>query len=361
MATRFHRAVAVQALRRAGLPLALAALLLLAAFRVHEVGFSPVAPTVAARATAPAPRPSPPLARQALARHDTRAARVAATPPAPRRRAPAGTPAWEVDRWVDRLTTTDRAETQRALARMHAYRPLVFAATRKHGIPDELIYLALIESSFRPAATSGAGAAGVWQFMPATAAGFGLEVGPYVDERRDPVRATDAAARYLAALHRRFGSWHLAAAAYNAGEGRVQRALRTLPRGSRDPAGEMPYWIVRHRLPAETRAYVPKLLAVARIGRDPEAYGFSALAARDSAAADPLAFRLVSVPGDVSLARVAATLALPAAELRRLNPHLVRGRTPPGRRWAVRVPATTLLPGERSRAPHPPLASPGNP
>ncbi len=360
MAARIHAAVLARALRGAGRPLALAALLLMAAFRVHEVRSSPFAPPPA-RAAAPSPRPPPPARQPRVqARHDPPAA-PAPTPPARRRRAPAGTPAWEVDRWVDRLTTTDRAETQRALARMHAYRPLVFAATRKHGIPDELIYLALIESSFRPAATSGVGAAGVWQFMPATAAGFGLEVGPYVDERRDPVRATDAAARYLAALHRRFGSWHLAAAAYNAGEGRVQRALNTLPRGSRDPAGEMPYWIVRHRLPAETRAYVPKLLAAARIGRAPEAYGFSAPAALDSAAADPLAFRLLSVPGDVSLARVAATLSLPAAELRRLNPHLVRGRTPPGRRWAVRVPAATLLPGERARAPHPHPASPSSP
>jgi type IV pilus assembly protein PilB len=188
----------------------------------------------------------------------------------------------------------------------------------------------IVESQFRESATSHAGAAGMWQFMPGTGRLYGLEVSEYVDERRDPVRSTDAAVRHLGDLHRQFGSWHLALAAYNAGAGRVGRALRGSA-GRR--ADEVLYWRIRPRLPGETRRYVPLYLAAAEIARDPEAFG---LRPRRE---PPLAFAEAWVPGGVALDEVARRHGVPPATLRQLNPHLVRddtaGRALAGARSAV--------------------------
>ncbi len=241
------------------------------------------------------------------------------------------TPAGEVDRWVVRLATTQRGEMQRYLERMARYEPLIHHALVERGLPRDLLYLALIESGFLPRATSRVGAAGIWQFMPGTARGYGLEVSAYVDERRDPVRATYAAVRHLEGLHQQFGSWHLAAAAYNAGHNRVGSLLQQLigARGGQETF----YWMIRPYLPQETQDYVPKLLAASRIARAPEQYGFEHLAP-----APPLHFREVSVPGGVHLAAVAQAAGVPAEEVFELNPHLIRQLTPPGRRWPVRIP-----------------------
>ncbi|HEX8211291.1 MAG TPA: lytic transglycosylase domain-containing protein [Longimicrobium sp.] len=243
------------------------------------------------------------------------------------------TPAGEVDAWTLRLAAAPgrREETRRALERMRHLEPIIRAALARERIPRDLLYLALVESSFRPAATSRVGAAGVWQFMPGTARGYGLEVGTWVDERRDPVRASYAAARHLRDLHEQLGGWHLAAAAYNCGSGCVRRALRM--HGGEPGGGELRYWRIRPYLPRETRDYVPKLLAAARIARDPEAFGFGGV---DGDA--PLAYREVVAPGGTSLERVARWAGAPESAVAALNPHLVRGQTPPGRPWAVRVP-----------------------
>lgn len=242
------------------------------------------------------------------------------------------TPAREVDQWTVRLATSGghREEMARALERMHHLEPLIREALSRERIPRDLIYLAMIESSYRPGATSRVGAAGVWQFMPGTARSYGLEVSSWVDERRDPVRATFAAARHLSDLHGTFGDWHLAAAAYNAGSGRIERALRRTGKRGGDP---MLYWRIRPLLAPETQDYVPKLLAAVRIARNPAGFGFP-----DLGGDPPLVFREVIVPGGTSLERVAAWAATPLGEVRELNPHLVRGQTPPGRRWPVRVP-----------------------
>jgi hypothetical protein len=265
----------------------------------------------------PRPAPPPPLPTRATLP-------VAARPPR--------TPADEVDRWVVRLAVDQHVETRRALERMAAFEPLVLAALSERGLPRDLLYLALIESHFVPGATSRAGAVGIWQFMPATARASGLEVSEYVDERRDPVRSTYAAVRHLQWLHRQFGSWHLALAAYNAGDGRVGGVLRSATGSWR--GDDLLYWRARPLLPAETQAYVPKLLAASRIARAPEQFGFAGLAPRP-----PLRFREVSVPGGISLAAVAEAVGASADEVHSLNPHLVRRTTPPGRRWPVRVPA----------------------
>ena len=240
------------------------------------------------------------------------------------------TPAGDVDRWILRLMADQ--EMRRALEKMARYEPLIYHALAERGLPKDLLYLALIESGFSPRATSRVGAGGIWQFMPGTARDYGLEVSEYVDERRDPVRSTHAAVRHLEWLHRQFGSWHLAAAAYNAGDGRVGGVLRQLT-GSRGGEEKL-YWMIRPYLPPETQAYVPKLLAASRIARSPVQYGFA-----DLAPAPPLSFREVSVPGGVDLAVVAEAAGVSPALVIELNPHLVRQMTPPGRRWPVRIPA----------------------
>jgi soluble lytic murein transglycosylase-like protein len=264
--------------------------------------------------------------------------------PAPRRRDPGaagspipaepGTPAAEVDRWVARLALDQRAATRGALERMAAYRPLILHELDARGLPADLIHLALIESHFVTGATSSAGAVGIWQLMPATARAHGLEVSEWVDERRDPIRSTRAAVRHLEWLHRRFGSWHLALAAYNAGDARVGGILRDA--GSRAAGDDLLYWRAQPLLPAETRAYVPKLLAASRIARAPERYGFERLEPRA-----PLRFRGVQVRGGVDLAAVARAIGVDPEEVYALNPHLLRRATPPGRSWPVRVPPVT--------------------
>lgn len=238
----------------------------------------------------------------------------------------------EVDRWLMHyLTDTGRrGGLETALDRMGRYERLIVESLRRHGAPRELLYLPIIESEFLETATSHAGATGIWQFMPGTARLYGLEVSAYVDERRDPVRSTDAAVRHLRDLYGRFGSWHLALAAYNAGSGRVDGALRRHA-GARG-GDDLLYWRVRPFLPRETRRYVPLYLAAAKLARDPQAAGLRTVPA------PPLAFAEVWVPGGVPLDAVARQRGLDAAALRHLNPHLVRGMTPPGRRWPVRIP-----------------------
>ena len=140
-------------------------------------------------------------------------------------------------------------------------------------MPEDLIYLAAIESGFSPGATSRVSASGMWQFMGPTAQQFGLRIDEYVDERRDPIRATEAALDYLQALHAQFGSWYLAAAAYNAGPSRVDRSPENLCSGGVTGEEDL-YWEIIEHLPRETRAYVPKMLALIVLGGAAEDYGF---------------------------------------------------------------------------------------
>jgi membrane-bound lytic murein transglycosylase D len=242
-----------------------------------------------------------------------------------------------VERWMRRYLTDLRQEFELYLAREGLYADLIRDALRERGLPEDLIYLAAIESAFRPEATSSQSASGIWQFMGPTAQEFGLRIDEYVDERRDPVQATEAALDYLQALHEQFGSWYLAAAAYNAGPGRVAQALRTRPQGVE--GDETLYWDIIEHLPPETREYVPKILAAILLSRAAETYDFH-LVER----ASPVDFDRVWVPGGTSLNRMAQALGVPASTLQALNPHLIRGITPPGGMFPLRVP-----PGESPR------------
>jgi membrane-bound lytic murein transglycosylase D len=174
--------------------------------------------------------------------------------------------------WVNQFSKF-RAGFERSLGRMSKYADMITAKLEAKNAPRDLIYLAMIESDFNPSAQSPVKAVGLWQFMSATAKRFGLTVGPKVDERKDPARATDAAVTYLSKLHDRFGSWYLAAAAYNSGEGTVLRALKRVM--GKTTGTDADFFKILPALPRETQDYVPKLIAAARVGSAPHEYGLS--------------------------------------------------------------------------------------
>jgi membrane-bound lytic murein transglycosylase D len=240
-----------------------------------------------------------------------------------------------VDQWISFLKGRNADKTRVWLERSGRYTPMIREALRERGMPEDLIYLAFIESGFSPRAYSPAAAAGIWQFIAETGRRYGLEVSSYVDERRDPIASTDAALDYLEELHGRFGSWYLAAAAYNTGENRVARILRERTGGAsgRDDL----FWRIAPYLPQETRNYVPLMLAAGHIGKNPQGYGFDAVEYHA-----PLAFDTAYVPGQTSLELIAKAAGVPTDAVKDLNPHLMRGTTPPGRSWYVRIPRGTV-------------------
>ena len=200
------------------------------------------------------------------------------------------------------------------LRRAGRYRELFDKALARHGLPRDLVYLAMIESGFENAARSRVGAGGIWQFMPGAARAYGLEVSYWVDARRDPERAADAAARYLKDLYVRFGSWHLVFAAYNAGYGAVLRSITNYNTND--------YWeLVKHEsgLPWESSVYVPKILAAAIVGRNQAAFGFADVDARP-----PFAYEEVEVPAGTTLATVARAAGAKPEVIEALNPQLLR-------------------------------------
>ena len=236
----------------------------------------------------------------------------------------------DVERWIELFQTVLKSDFETFLSRRGAYGDLVRDALRAKGMPEDLLYLAMMESGLKPRAVSNVSAVGLWQFMSPTALQYGLRVDTYVDERRDPISATEAALDYLNWLHGRFGSWYLAAAAYNAGPGRVERVLRRYADGR--TGDENLYWEIVDHLPKETREYVPRLIAATILAKDASAYGFVVTST------ERYDFDLVFVPSGTSLRRVASALEIDVGILRNLNPHLVRGITPPAEAYGVRVP-----------------------
>ena len=208
---------------------------------------------------------------------------------------------------------------ERALARSGKYRSMMAEILRSEGLPDKLVYLALIESGFSTHAYSRAQALGPWQFMRGTALQYGLTINSWLDERRDPVLSTRAAAAYLKDLHERFGEWFLAAAAYNAGEGRVGTALQ------RSNASD--YWLLRQErkhLKLETRDYVPKFIAAALIARQPERYGFEEISYES-----PMEYDEVTINHPLRLETVARLANTDVDVIKELNPALLQNFTPP--------------------------------
>lgn len=235
-----------------------------------------------------------------------------------------------VGRWVERFRTDQRPAFERLLERQGLYADMIRAKLRERGMPSELLYLAMMESGLSARAVSVVSAVGVWQFMSPTAEQYGLRIDEWVDERRDPVRATDAALDYLEWLHGRYGSWYLTAAAYNAGPGRIDRILRRHAQGR--TGDEDLYWEVLEHLPLETREYVPRIVAATLLAGDAEGHGF------DVDLVEPYRYERVFVPGGTLLSQVARGVGVDTRLIRDLNPHLTRGVTPPDETYPVRVP-----------------------
>jgi len=217
------------------------------------------------------------------------------------------------------FSTERKAVISRYLSRSTRYLPMIKEVFQEYGLPEDLAYLAMIESGFNPNAYSHAHACGMWQFIKGTGARYGLHMDSYVDERRDPQKSTQAAAKYLLDLYKQFGSWYLAAASYNCGEGRVQREL--------NQSKHKNFWELSDNLclPKETKNYVPQMIAATIIAKNPEKFGF-----KNVPHLPPLAVDRVQVKETTSLRAAAVAINVPVEEIQNLNPELLRGITPPG-------------------------------
>lgn len=217
---------------------------------------------------------------------------------------------------------------QASLARSGRYLPMMRRIFKEYGLPQDLVWVALVESGFSPWARSPAEAVGIWQFIEGTARRYGLKVNGQVDERRDPEKSTRAAARYLQDLYKQFGCWYLAAAGYNAGEKRVEGVVAR--HDTRD------FWTMAENklLPQETCNYVPQLIAAALIARNPEKYGLE----RTQYQA-PAAYEKVKIPGGTNLRWFAESLEMSDKDLMELNPELSGAGIPPEQQeYFLKVP-----------------------
>jgi membrane-bound lytic murein transglycosylase D len=232
----------------------------------------------------------------------------------------------DVVKWMKYFTGSGRKYYERWLSRSTRYRPIEYAVLEKEGLPRDLVYLSMIESGYNTHAYSVADAAGLWQFIPSTARLYDMRVDYWVDERRDPERASQASAAFLGDLYKMFGDWQLAWASYNAGPGRIKRATSS--------AGTKDFWTIAHGtyLNPETDNYVPKIMAAAIIGHHPERYGFT-----DIPFQDELVYETAAVPGSVDLGVLAKCAGISLEEFQEINPALRRWATPP-EGYTVRLP-----------------------
>lgn len=231
------------------------------------------------------------------------------------------TPNRIVERTINNYLQNNRSVLAVWAARSRIYFPMIEQIFEEEGVPDELKYLAIGESGLNPTARSGAGAVGMWQFMPATARSEGLRVDNWVDERRDPEKATRAAARHLKRLNEDYnGRWHLSVAGYNCSYRCISRAVTGSGYSMEDPPS---YWDVYTRLPAETRDFVPKFIATALLISNPEMFGIEV-----EDLGQELAYDVVHVKGMLSLEDAARMAGTDVPSLRRLNPELLRTTLP---------------------------------
>jgi membrane-bound lytic murein transglycosylase D len=232
--------------------------------------------------------------------------------------------------YINYFSNRGRDILERGLARSGQYDQMIRHTLKEEGVPEDLIYLAQAESGFKPYALSRAGARGMWQFMATRAKGYGLHRDWWVDERQDPERATQAAARHLKDLYAQFGDWYLAMAAYNSGPGTVQSAVKR--------TGYADFWELYKRgvLPRETRNYVPIILAVTIMAKNPAQYGLD-----EVEPSRPVPTDTVKIDYPVDLRLVAQCIDRSAADLQDLNPSLLRLTTPRDGPFELHLPAGT--------------------
>ncbi|NPA12978.1 MAG: transglycosylase SLT domain-containing protein [Aquificae bacterium] len=235
----------------------------------------------------------------------------------------------DVEKYVRFFGKDKRAWTERALNRMVLYKPMVLTVLKEYGLPEELAYLPIIESGYNPFATSVSNAVGIWQFIPSTGKYFGLRQTYCFDERRDPYKSTIAAAKYLRYLYQKFGRWDLALAAYNCGEGCVQRRLSS-PNDT--------FWDIQHKLPKQTQEYVPRFYAAVIIAKNPEAFQIHV--------SDTHGIKFlerVNINGILPLKEVSQITGIQYQLLKVFNAHLKRGKTVSGTKLNLPFPNEYLL------------------
>ncbi len=235
-----------------------------------------------------------------------------------------------VKQYIEAYTTIKKRRIQLALIRSKKYISMIKKTFKKYGLPEDLAYLPIIESGFRIKAVSRAKAKGIWQFMRGTAKKFGLKVNFWVDERYDPEKSTLAAAKYLKLLYKKYNDWYLALAAYNAGEGKISRAIRR--------AKTKDYWELRRTryIRRETKGYVPAFIAALLIAKEPGTYGFS------TTSEYPQKYKTVLIPSPVDLRVVAKKVGISYLKLKEFNPELIRGITPAySKYYELKVPEDT--------------------
>jgi membrane-bound lytic murein transglycosylase D len=239
-----------------------------------------------------------------------------------------------VERYVRMFSGPAKDRIESRLQRGTRYEPMIRARMREGGLPEDMYYLALVESGFDPNAYSRAAAVGMWQFMTSTARDMGMRVDWWVDERRDPFRSTTAAVQFIKGLREQFGSLYLAAAAYNGGPGRIARGLTRYADDLEGTSGDDLFFALAEKdyLRNETREYVPQLIAAALIAKEPERYGMKITPL------PPVTYDSVRVAPSTSLAAVARAAGASTDDIKELNSHLLRGVTPPRDSFYVRIP-----------------------
>ena len=234
-----------------------------------------------------------------------------------------------VSYYINRYQGSWKNYMQKIIDRSQIYLPYIKEVFEAKGVPEDLAYLPIIESDFNPQAVSHAGAAGLWQFMPMTGAIYNLKVNYWSDDRFDPERSTKAAADHLVRLDKNFKSWVIALIAYNAGGGRISRAIREVK------SNDFEDLLAAGVLPKETEEYIPKYVAAVIIAKNPEKFGFKINKPK-------VVFPqgdLVYVDDAADLSVIAKMIEVDTDDLKALNPHLARGVTPPGMvRYPLRIP-----------------------
>ncbi len=236
-----------------------------------------------------------------------------------------------VKKWIHYFSNRGRDYFETYSARGGRYAPMLGNMLEDNGLPRDLIYLAMAESGFQAKAKSYAKAVGLWQFIPSTGRHYGLKIDWYIDERRDPIKSTIAASKYLKKLYEDYGDWEIAASAYNAGEGKVNRAIARYKTDN--------FWDLRkgRYLKSETKNYVPKIMALAILGKNLNSFGF-----KDIEFHGPIDFIEIEVPSKTDLVTLAQEMKIDVEDIYSLNPELLRWYIPPTiEKYRLRVPAGT--------------------